>query len=541
MGQIFCEDKPMEDHFMRSIGKHGAILFFFVLFASVCQASTILGVVKGPDNAPFMGAFVQAQNTQSRITYMGLSDAQGHYAVKNVPAGEYRIAVKALGYTVAPQTGVKLTGTQDTSLNFSLDKGGVRWNELSIYQASKLWPASPAKTKIFSTCFTCHGFQTRMASVSRDAEGWRDRVEFMRTAMNFGLEGRVSDQEADMIAEYLAKLYGPDSILPKSAADMPEYKDTVRPFASEAMNIAYVEYDMPGPSRMPFSAAPGKDGYLWIPDFGVANKITRLDPKTGQMTDFTAPNVGTAAIHSAVEAPDGSVWLTEQGSDKLGRLDPKTQKITEWQDARIPGEKAYSAGSKHTVRFDGAGNPWFTGEPLGKFDLATHEYTAIKEVPHSYDLKEDKDGNIWFTKTESPNGFGMVDYKTMKVSIWYPPTKDSFPRRMEIDANGIVWSGEFRGGNLLRFDPKSKEMKEYKLPGPQPTPYGLGVDAKGRIWYSSYNQDVIGCFDPKTEKIVEYPFPHSENSIRELIPDSEGRMWYGTPSNNKVGYFYLNE
>ncbi len=86
----------------------------------------------------------------------------------------------------------------------------------------------------------------------------------------------ISDQEADEIASYLTKLFGRDSVLPKSPADMPGYKDTVRPFSSDAMNIVYVEYDMPGPNRMPFSAAPDKDGYLWIPNFGVANKITRL-------------------------------------------------------------------------------------------------------------------------------------------------------------------------------------------------------------------------------------------------------------------------
>ena len=61
----------------------------------------------------------------------------------------------------------------------------------------------------------------------------------------------------------------------------------------------YVEDDMPGPSRMPFSAAPAKDGSVWIPNFGIGNKITRLDPKTGEMQDFPVPNVGTAAVHSA--------------------------------------------------------------------------------------------------------------------------------------------------------------------------------------------------------------------------------------------------
>jgi len=77
---------------------------------------------------------------------------------------------------------------------------------------------------------------------------------------------------------------------------------------------------------MPFSAAPDKNGYVWIPNFGVANKISRLDPKTGEMVDFPVPNIGTAAIHSAVPAPDGSVWLTEQGSNRSRGGTPRRRK-----------------------------------------------------------------------------------------------------------------------------------------------------------------------------------------------------------------------
>jgi len=82
-------------------------------------------------------------------------------------------------------------------------------------------------------------------------------------------------------------------------------------------------------------------------------------------------------------------------------------------------------------------------------------------------------------------------------------------------------------------------VKEFDLPGPEPTPYGMGIDSNGGVWYASYNMDVLGRFDPKTGKVTEYPFPHSENTIREMFLDNDGRMWYGTPSNNKVGYFYL--
>jgi hypothetical protein len=284
-----------------------ALTSAIVLLGSVTHSATITGTVKGVDGAPFQGAFVEAQNNKTKITVEVLSDGQGRYHIEQLPAGEYRVQIRAVGFSADPHTGVNLTADQNISFDFALQKGVVRWTDISFYQGMQLFPPAKGKDLLVKQCSVCHEFQTRMAAVTRDEDGWRDRVEYMRTA----LKVNVSDQNADDIASYLAKLFGPDSVLPKSAADMPGYKDTVRPFSNDAMNIVYVEYDMPGPARMPFSAAPDKNGNLWIPNFGSANKISRLDPKTGQMQDFSVPNIGAARIHSAVPAADGTVWLTE--------------------------------------------------------------------------------------------------------------------------------------------------------------------------------------------------------------------------------------
>ena len=508
--------------------------------AASCYGATLSGNVKGPEGAPVEGAFVQAQNTKTKISFFVLSDHEGRYRVEKLPAGEYRVQVKATGLRADPKNGVALAADQSLSLDFALQTGVVRWNELSIYQAKQLWPEEKAKQTIFKECFICHGFQTRMASVRRDEDGWKDRVQFMRDVMHFSLGYRITDQDAAEIAAYLNKLYGQDSEFPKSPAEMPGYKETVRSFSSEAMNIAYVEYDMPGPSRMPFSAAPAKDGSVWIPNFGIGNKITRLNPKTAEMQDFPVPNEGTAAVHSAIAAPDGSVWLTEQASDKLGRWDPTTQKITEYQDAYLPGmEGREDGGSRHTVRIDSKGMVWSSGYPLTRFDPETGKFNDFPEAAHTYSLTFDKDENVWFTNPGTGQ-IGKVDAKTFKVTQWMPPTLNTYERRIAIDTDGTVWFGEYQKGKIGRFDPKAQTFKEYEVPGGADAfPYALAIAADHSIWYSSYYLDVIGRLDPKTGKIVEYPFPHSENTIREFFPDSEGRIWYGSPSNNKVGYFYL--
>src|SRR6202795_852308 len=313
---------------MRSQSKILPLVGLIVFLGSACYGATITGTVNGVDGAPFQGAFIEAQNAKTRITVIVLSDSQGRYRIPDLAAGDYRVQIRAVGYRVDARPGVALTADQNASFDFALQKGAVRWNEISQYQAAQLWPPAKGKELLFGHCNICHQFQSRMASVRRDLDGWKDRVAFMREAMHFSifLGPNFSAQDAEEVANYLNSLFGPDSVLPKSPADMPVYQKTVRPFSSEADKIVYVEYDMPGPSRMPFSAAPDKNGYFWIPNFGIGNKITRLDANTGAMEDFPVPNVGTAAVHSAYPFSDGSVWLAEQGSNKLGRWDPKAQK-----------------------------------------------------------------------------------------------------------------------------------------------------------------------------------------------------------------------
>jgi virginiamycin B lyase len=502
-----------------------------VLPASLADAATIAGTVNGPDGAPFRGAFVQARNAATHITVSVLSDSQGHYRVPDLPAGDYRLGIRAPGFKADPKNGIGLAADQNLTQDIALQKSYVRWSDLSIEQGKELLPDDRGKDMLFGLCMACHGFQSRMAAVTRDEDGWRDRVAYMRDAMGFFI-GRpafgFTDQKADDVAYYLNRMFGEDSVLPKSPADLPQYAATVRQFSDEALKIVYVEYEMPGPNRMPWSAHPDKDGTFWIPYYGRANKIGHLDPVTGKIDEYPVPNLGTAAIHSAVPAPDGSVWLTEQGSNKLGRWDPKTKTVTEYQDD----------WAKHTIRIEPDGTVWSTGG-LTRFDPESGTYTHIKDVPTAYGIALDKNGNVWFAELKRDGRIGEVDPKTMKTTKWIPPTATGTPRRIEVGDDGVVWFAEFDAGKISAFDPRAERFKEYDLPGPRATPYALGIDRDHMVWYSSEWQDVIGRLDPATGKVVEYPTPQQENSMRDFFMDDKGRLWFGSPANDRVGYFYL--
>src|SRR3954467_4461574 len=92
------------------------------LLASAASAATITGTVTGPDGKPFMGAFVVAENAQTRMTVNVLSNAQGRYYIGNLPAAAYTVRITAIGYKSDPRTDLRLTEEQKSSLDFALEK-----------------------------------------------------------------------------------------------------------------------------------------------------------------------------------------------------------------------------------------------------------------------------------------------------------------------------------------------------------------------------------------------------------------------------------
>ena len=507
------------------------------------QAATITGSVTGPDGKPFRAAFVQAQNTKTKVTTSVLSQNDGNYHIKNLPAGDYEVRIKAPGYQNDQTSNLTIKDDAAGSKSFVLKKGKVSWADLSFQQARVLLPEAPGKSTLYNSCFACHGFETRMYGRGFGLSDYQDRVSYMMTTMHYFLAGRVSEQEQKDVANFMNDMFGKDSKLPKSPEDMPKYGEIVHaPWSDEALKIVYTEYEMPTPSSMPWSAVEDKDGKFWIPMYGAANRIARLDSVTAQVEEFTTPHEGTAAIHSAYPAPDGSVWFTQQGSNKVGRWDPKTKKISEYQDAYLPGKEGTTAGgSKHTLRVLPNGEVWSTGSPLTRFDPKTEKFTSFDEVPSVYGIAYDQKGKVWFAEYTPQGIIGIADPQTSKVEKYAPPTRGARARRIVVDDKGVVWFAEFAVGKVGKYDPVAKSFQEWQLPGSAPTPYAFEVDPKGFVWYSSEHQDVIGRLDPNSGKIIEYPLPYSENTMREFFKDHQGRMWYGTPANNRVGYFTLDE
>src|ERR1700680_4117069 len=184
------------------------LVIFCATIAYGAGDATISGVVKDPAGAPFRGAFVHAQNVQSKITVNVMSDNQGRYRIQNLTPGEYQIRVTATGYKSDPRAGVKLAAGDSSSLDFTLQQGTVRWSDLSLYQGKTWMPAGKGKDILSGNCFACHGFQSRMAAVKRDHEGWTQAVNFMLTTRHARLGNHINEEDAAILTNYLNDAFG---------------------------------------------------------------------------------------------------------------------------------------------------------------------------------------------------------------------------------------------------------------------------------------------------------------------------------------------
>ena len=87
--------------------------------------------------------------------------------------------------------------------------GALRQDLSHFIRESKAFaPMLRARPNGRGTAFNCHGFQSRMAAVVRDEDGWKDRVNFMRTTEHYFLTPGVTDEMGDHIAAYINSVFG---------------------------------------------------------------------------------------------------------------------------------------------------------------------------------------------------------------------------------------------------------------------------------------------------------------------------------------------
>jgi virginiamycin B lyase len=342
------------------------------------------------------------------------------------------------------------------------------------------------KQLVEGICTGCHQSNMITLSSGYTRDGWK---ELIGTMINLA---SVPDQQA-AITEYLAEHYPP------------KYSKRPAKLVSGPHEITFKEWVMPTLGQRSRDPIQAEDGSIWwVGQFG--NLIGRLDPRTGEMKEWTLPP--NAFPHTVELDPKGIPWYTGNKNGSVGKLDPATGKITVYQ---MPDP---NAKDPHTLIFDKKGIAFFTlqnSNMVGRLNPETGDIKLITVPVHDskpYGIKVDAEGAIWFSCNGAPCLFKM-DPVTMELREYKLPLGGTTVRRLDIAEDGMIWYVNSGKGRIGRLDPKTGQATEWDSPsGPRSHPYAIVV-MNGAVWYneSGVRPDPLVRFDIKSETFQSWAIP----------------------------------
>ncbi len=304
--------------------------------------------------------------------------------------------------------------------------------------------------------------------------------------------------------------------------------------AVSELNVTIREWDVPTPNARPHDPALAPDGALWFTEQG-ANKLGRLDPATGKITEFPL-KTSHSGPHGLVADREGDIWYTGNYAALIGKLDPRAGKVSEYP---MPDPAAHDP---HTPVFDAQGILWFTvqqGNMVGRLDSATGKI-ELRMVPTPnavpYGMAVNSKGVPVFCEFGT-NKLGQINPKTMEITEFILP-EGARPRRLAIAADDRVYYSDFERGYLGLFDPATRRVKEWPSPGgPNSEPYGIAITRDGMVWYSEagVKPNTIVRFDPNTQRFAGAPIPSGGGVVRNMVATPDGRLYIACSGVNKIG------
>jgi len=212
-----------------------------------------------------------------------------------------------------------------------------------------------------------------------------------------------------------------------------QYNSIVR--FNPATNM-FNEYPIPTAGAVPGGVVTDAKGNVWFTE-EIAGKIGRLTPSSGVISEFPIPTADSIPIQLAVDA-HGVVWFTEAKAGKLGRLNPLNGNMNEF----APVNSTLVGPTGITIGPDGG--VWITehgGNRITMFDPTNQSFKSFqlsddKAFPFGLALYQ-KD-RVWFVE-HIANSIATLDLTTGRFDTFPIPNPTSDVQLLAVDSQGNVW------------------------------------------------------------------------------------------------------
>ena len=240
------------------------------------------------------------------------------------------------------------------------------------------------------------------------------------------------------------------------------------------------------------------EGSIWHPDDGALywvdideRKIFRFYPSTEKLESF---DVSTRVTALAMRASGGFITATDKG---LAYWDAQTRELSfisdpeadkpsvRFNDGAVDRQGRFWAGSMNEVDFAAPDGSLYRLDPDGSIHTMEVETTVSNGIGWSPD-----NATMYFTDSMR-QVILAYDYEsaTGAISNRRPFAQVSeegvLPDGLTVDGEGFVWSAQWGGGNVTRYDPNGAVDRVIRLPAQQITCPAFGGENLDELYIAS--------------------------------------------------------
>jgi streptogramin lyase len=282
----------------------------------------------------------------------------------------------------------------------------------------------------------------------------------------------------------------------------------------------------------PVAMTTAPDGNLWFTEEGL-DRIARITP-LGVVTEFSVGISPGAQPRGIARGPDGNLWFAENGGDRIGKIDPTTGVVTEFSAGITPGAKPRS------ITAGPDGNLWFTEEGLDQIGRITPagvvtEFAGLTPGAFPFGITAGADGNLWFTENQG-NQIGKINPTTFAVNE-YPVTPCATPCSGPLfiagGPDGNLWFTEVSNNQIGRITPAGAVL-EFSIPTPDVAPNGITAGSDGNLWFTEAVFSAIGRITT-AGVFGEFAVNTANAAPRRITSGLDGNLWFTEFAVDQIG------